>query len=48
MAGKDTSTGAKRAGESRRSLGIAADAPVPCILTLVERDLGVPVVVSAR
>jgi len=47
MAGLDTNIGAKRARALRAELGLAADAPVPCILTAVERALGIPVVVAA-
>lgn len=47
MAGKDTNTGAKRARELRAAAGLPAGPPVPCILTLVERDLGIPVVIAA-
>lgn len=46
MAGKDTNTGAKRARECREALGLAPDAPVDCVLSLVEERLGVPVVVA--
>jgi len=47
MAGKDTNTGAKRAREARAELGLAAEAPVGCVLTLVEDRLGLPVVFAA-
>lgn len=47
MAGKDTNIGAKRAGETRDELGIAPGEPVACILTAVEGDLGVPLVIAA-
>ncbi|MEA2155724.1 MAG: hypothetical protein QOE11_1864 [Solirubrobacteraceae bacterium] len=47
MAGKDTNIGAKRARDTRAALGIDAAAPVGCVLTVVERDLGLPVVVAA-
>lgn len=47
MPGKDTNIGAKRARETRSQLGLEDGAPVPCLLTLVERDLMIPVVVAA-
>lgn len=47
MAGKDTNTGAKRAREARSELGLGAEAPVRCLLTLVERQLELPVVIAA-
>jgi hypothetical protein len=47
MAGKDTNTGAARARETRSALGIDAAEPLGCILTVVERDLGLPVIVAA-
>jgi len=46
MPGRDTNTGAKRARETREQLGLAADAPVACILHAVEADLELPVVVA--
>lgn len=46
MPGRDTNIGAKRAREVREQLGIAADAPVACILRAVEAELGLPVVVA--
>lgn len=45
--GKDTNIGAKRAREAREAFGLGAQDPVPCILTTVERDAGVPVVLAA-
>lgn len=47
MAGKDTNTGAKRGRETRSQLGIDPMAPIGCILTAVERDLALPVVIAA-
>jgi Zn-dependent peptidase ImmA (M78 family) len=47
VAGKDTNIGAKRARETRGELGIGPTEPVKCILTTVERDLGLPVVIAA-
>lgn len=47
MASKDTNTGAKRARETRAELGLDGAAPIACVLTLVERDLGLPVVIAA-
>jgi len=47
VAGRDTNTGAARARETRRELGIDAAAPLCCVLTVVERDLGLPVIVAA-
>lgn len=47
VAGKDTNIGAKRARETRAELGIGPSEPVNCILTTVESDLGLPVVVAA-
>jgi hypothetical protein len=44
--GKDSNTGAS-AGELRVALSLSSGGPVACILTAVERDLGVPVVVPA-
>ena len=46
MPGRDTNIGAKRAREARAQLGLAAGAPVECILRAVEADLGLPVVVA--
>lgn len=47
MAGRDTNVGAKRAREARAALGLHDGAALPCVLTAVERDLGLPVVVAA-
>jgi hypothetical protein len=47
VASKDTNTGAKRARETRAQLGIDVAAPVGCVLTLVERDLCLPVIIAA-
>lgn len=44
MPGKDTNIGAKRARETRALLGIEPEAPVGCLLTVVEQRLGLPVV----
>jgi Zn-dependent peptidase ImmA (M78 family) len=47
MPGKDTNTGAKRAREARRCFGIDDVSPVPCVLTLVEQQARLPVIVGA-
>jgi Zn-dependent peptidase ImmA (M78 family) len=47
MASKDTNIGAKRARDTRTQLGIDPGAPIGCVLTVVERGLGIPVVVAA-
>src|SRR4051812_4569281 len=47
MPGLHTNRGAKRAREARERLGLDATSPVPCLLTFVERDAGLPVVVGA-
>ena len=47
MASKDTNTGAKRARETRSELGLSAEEPLECLLTLVERQLELPVVIAA-
>ena len=47
MASKDTNTGAKRARETRSDLGLSAGEPLECLLTLVEQQLGLPVVIAA-
>ena len=47
MASKDTNTGAKRARETRSELGLSAEEPMGCLLTLVERRLELPVVIAA-
>ena len=44
MAGIDTNRGAKRARELRAELGMPADRPLDCLLTLVEQRLGIAVV----
>lgn len=46
MAGKDTNIGAKRARETRRELGLDAGSPVRCLLTAVEGQLEIPVVIA--
>lgn len=43
--GKDTNTGAKRAREAREELGPAG--ALPCIVSAVEENLGLPVVIAA-
>src|SRR4051794_14167342 len=47
MASIDTNRGAKRAREARRALGLPADAPLPCLLSVVEERAGQPVIVAA-
>lgn len=47
MASKDTNTGAKRARETRSQLSLDEAMPLRCVLTLVECDLGLPVVIAA-
>ncbi len=47
MPSKDTNTGAKRAREARAALGLNPTEPVACILTTIERDAAVPVVLCA-
>lgn len=47
MAGKDTNIGAKRAREARAELSLDPAAPIGCLLTLVEDDLELPVVIAA-
>jgi len=47
MPGLDTNRGAKRAREARERLGLDAVSPVPCLLTLVEREAQLPVIVRA-
>jgi Zn-dependent peptidase ImmA (M78 family) len=42
-----TNRGAKRAREARERFGLDTSSPVDCLLTLVERDAGLPVVVGA-
>ena len=46
MAGLDSNRGAKRARELRAELGLAAGAPLACVLTVAEAGAGVPVVVA--
>src|SRR5436305_854194 len=46
VASKDTNTGAKRARETRAQVGIDVAPPIGCVLTVVERDLGLPVVIA--
>jgi Zn-dependent peptidase ImmA (M78 family) len=47
VAGRDTNIGAKRARETRAALGLGPGEPVRCVLTRVERDLEIPVVIAA-
>jgi Zn-dependent peptidase ImmA (M78 family) len=47
LAGKDTNIGAKRARETRQELGLEAGSPVPCLLTAVEDQLRIPVVIAS-
>jgi len=47
MAGRNTNIGAKRARETRKQLGLDPAAPITCLLSLVEDDLGIPVSFSA-
>ncbi len=47
MPSKDTNIGAKRARDTRAQLGLDPAAPLACVLTLVERALGLPVVLAA-
>jgi len=47
MPGKDTNIGAKRARQLREMLGLECAAPLRCTLSLVERLLGLPVVIAA-
>lgn len=47
MASKDTNTGAKRGRETRQEIGLDPEAPLPCVLTVIEEDLRLPVVVAA-
>jgi Zn-dependent peptidase ImmA (M78 family) len=46
MASKDTNTGAKRARETRLLLSLDPAAPLGCVRTVVERELGLPVVIA--
>jgi Zn-dependent peptidase ImmA (M78 family) len=45
--GLDTNIGAKRAREARATLGLDEAGPLPCVVTVVERLGGVPVIVAA-
>ena len=47
MAGLHSNRGAKRAREARADLGLDPTAPLGCVLTTVEEQAGVPVVVRA-
>ena len=47
MPGKDTNIGAKRARETRAELSGDPAGPLACLLTAVEDELGIPVVVAA-
>lgn len=47
MPGRDTNIGAKRAREARAQLGLDPGVPIACLLTTVERDVGIPVVIPA-
>lgn len=47
MPGKDTNTGGKRAREVRAELGLADAEPATCLLSRVEQQLAIPVVVAA-
>src|SRR4051794_26785208 len=47
MPGLHTNRGAKRAREARERFGLDTASPVPCLLTLVDGDAGLPVVVGA-
>lgn len=46
MSGLDRNRGAKRAREARQALGLGSDAPLACLLTAVEEQAGLPVVVG--
>jgi Zn-dependent peptidase ImmA (M78 family) len=46
MAGIHSNRGAKRAREARRELGLEVDAPLRCILSVVEERAGLPVFVA--
>ena len=46
MPGLHSNRGAKRAREARVALGLDPAAPLPCLLTVVERSAGLPVVVT--
>jgi Zn-dependent peptidase ImmA (M78 family) len=47
VAGLDANRGAKRAREARRDLGLHPAEPLPCLLDVVERRAGLPVIVAA-
>lgn len=47
MPSQDSNKGAKRAREARQALGIDSAAPLNDLLTTVERDVGLPVVIRA-
>src|SRR5215218_856798 len=47
MAGVDVNRGAKRAREARAALGLDPAAPLACLLSVVEEDARLPVVVCA-
>ena len=46
MAGIHSNRGAKRAREARRELGLEVDAPLRCILSVVEERAGLPVFIA--
>ena len=46
MPSRDTKIGARRARATRAALGLDPCAPLACVLTTVERDAGLPVVVA--
>jgi Zn-dependent peptidase ImmA (M78 family) len=46
MASLDTNRGAKRARQARQALELPADAPLPCLLTVVEERARLPVIVA--
>jgi Zn-dependent peptidase ImmA (M78 family) len=47
VAGRHSNTGAKRARETRAELGLDPAAPLRCILSIVEGELGIPVALAA-
>jgi Zn-dependent peptidase ImmA (M78 family) len=47
MPGLHSNRGAKRAREARHDLGLDPAAPLPCLLDVVERGAGLPVVVAS-
>src|SRR4051812_34566489 len=47
MPGLHTNRGARRARLARERFGLDTTSPVPCLLTLVDVDAGLPVVVGA-